>query len=311
MILKRFFALCCLFTMLSCNTDTGEPDFENNQAEQTDSNTNQGEGNGEVDDQPDDDIEDESIFFSRISYVNTTNKFYARLELMFEGNKVIREEVFNSIDVLQNYNTYQYNEKGLLEKRIYYSADGIVDIINSYSYDSDDNLVLVETIRKNSTLDTLYTVYTYSDNLIEQETTDKDGNRLMYSQHYLNSEGFIYKTDNGIIAEIALQDGLPISKSVQYPDKTIQFEHVYLDSPLPKGPLKNFWRNFYGKMNNQIIRSGAGVISHEDAVDLPKYIVSAGDQLQQEFEFNSDGLPVKIVKTFDLIKSVWEIEYQN
>ena len=55
------------------------------------------------------------------------------------------------------------------------------------------------------------------------------------------------------------------------------------------------------------------LISYEDTVDLSKYIVSVGSQLQREYEFNSDGLPTRIEKTFDgiLSKSIWQIEYQD
>jgi len=255
--------------------------------------------------------EEESVFFSTIVYENFIDDvLVAHVEFQFEGNKVVREEGFNPDGVLQNYSTYEYGENGLLQNRTYYNPDGSVKWINNFSYENN-NLISIERIR-NHLSDVIYNNITYSDNLIENELVDVNGNRMALAKHYLNSDGFIYKSDNGILAEITLEDGLPTSKIVEYPTNTLEFEHVYLDSPLPQGPWENFWSNFYGSLNNQIIQSGSGIISHEDTVDLTKYIVSAGSQLQRAYEFDLDGLPIRIEKTFSpTFKSVWKIEYQK
>ncbi len=258
--------------------------------------------------------EGESIFFSRISYENfIDNAVAALVEFQFQDNKVVRREGFTPDGTLQNYSTYEYNENELLKKLTYYNSDGSINYVNNFSY-QDKKLSLVERIRNSMSVpDTVYNVITYSNNLIENEFVNSNGIRAFSTKYFLNSDGVIYRSDNGNIAEVTLEGGVPISKVVQYSSNTVEFDHVYLENTSPKGPWKDFWSNFYGSFNNQIVQSNGGLISYEDTVDLSKYIVSVGSQLQREYEFNSDGLPTRIEKTFDRIlsKSIWTIEYQD
>ena len=280
--------------------------------EEIDESSEKQSENPETEEEPPAETE-ESILFSKISYENIIDgNLVAIVEFEFEDNKVVREEGLNSDGVLQNYSTYEYNDKGLLETRIFFNSDDSINFINNFSYD-DDNLSLIERIRNNvSVPDTVYNIFTYSNNLIEDEFVTSNGSQIFMTKHFLNDDGFIYKSDNGIISEIILEDELPISKSVFRPSRTDEFEHVYLDSPEPMGPWRNFWKSFYGNLNNQIIVQTGGVISHEDTVDLTKYIVSVGTQLQRNYEFNLDGLPIKIEKTFySNFQSIWSIEYQD
>jgi hypothetical protein len=297
-----------LFISITIGCSNSDSSIEE-EVEMTESNEEQSD-NSDSEEEPPSETE-ESIFFSKIIYENIVDgNLGARVEFQFEENKVVRGEGFGATGVLQNYTTYTYYDDGLLESLTRYNPDDSIRWINNFSYENG-NLISIERIR-NQFSDIIYNNITYSNDLIENELVDSNGNRLMLAKHYLNSDGFIYKSDNGIPAEITLEDGLPTSKIVQYPTNTLEFEHVYLDNPLPKGPWKNFWGNFYGSLNNQIVQSGSGVISHEDTVDLTKYILSAGSQLQREYEFDVDGLPIRIEKTFSpTFKSIWEIEYQK
>jgi hypothetical protein len=253
----------------------------------------------------------EQFFFSKVSYDNIIGgELRATVEFEFDKNKVVVKNGFNASGEQTSTRTYAYNDKGLLIKSTGFNQNGEIDIINTFNYENG-NVTSVERIR-NIFMDTIYNVISYSNNLIENELINTKGDRLIFTQHYLNEDGFIYKSDNGITAEINLIEGLPISKKIVYPDNVVEFEHIYLENPIPIGPWKNFWSNLYGNLNNQIIRQTGGVLSHEDAVDLPKYIISAGSQVQREYEFNAEGLPIKIEKTFNNdFKSIWTIEYQN
>ncbi|WP_222983111.1 hypothetical protein [Flagellimonas meishanensis] len=254
---------------------------------------------------------EETVFFSKMSYENIVNNIVqGRVEFQFEGNKVIREDGLSADGVLQNFTTYGYDDKGLLKTRIEHTSDGTVEIIEDLNYEND-NLSSIRLIRRNRAVpDTLFTSFVYTNNLITRETLNPSRNRLFYSEFTLDANGFITKSDNGIIAEVAIENGAPISKSVIRSDGTDEFQHAYLENTEPTGPFKNFWGSFYGNINNQIIRSNSGLISYEDTVDLPLYIVSVGDQLQREYEFDVDGLPIRLTKTFnsDFI-STWQIEY--
>ncbi|PIB29587.1 hypothetical protein BFP77_05380 [Maribacter sp. 4U21] len=308
MIKKLFQISTVLFISITTGCSSSDSSIKE-EIEITESSEEQSDNSDSEEEQPTE--TEESIFFSKIIYENIVDgNLAARVEFQFEENKVVREEGFDAVGMLQNYTTYKYGENGLIQNRTNHNSDGSIRTINNFGYENN-KLVSIEIIR-NQFSDIIYTNITYSNDLIENELVDSNGNRLMLSKYYLNDDGFIYKSDNGIPAEITLEDGLPISKIVQYPTNTLEFEHVYLDNPMPKGPWKNFWGKFYGSLNNQIVRSGSGVVSHEDTVDLTKYIVSAGSQLQREYEFDVDGLPIRIEKTFSpTFKSIWEIEYQK
>lgn len=280
--------------------------------EEMEQSTEEQSENSDSEEEPPSETED-SILFSKISYENIIDgNVMARVEFQFEENKVIRQNGFNPNGILQNYSTYEYNNNGLLQKRIKFNADDSIDFINNFSYE-DDKLVLIERIQRNLN-DSLisYNEITYSGNLIENKFIGSTGTTISTTQYFIDADGFIFKSDNGISAEIILEDGLPKSKIVERPTNVMEFEHTYLNSPLPLGPWKDFWKNFYGSLNNQIVQNSGGLIDYEDTVDMEKYIISVGSQLQRVYEFNSDGLPVRIEKTFsNNFKSIWEMEYQE
>ena len=309
---KGFFQISIILVaslFIGCSNSDSPLEEEN---EMSDPNQEQSENPESSEEQSNE--EERSIFFSKISYENfIDNRVAARVEFQFQDNKVVRQEGYNPDGTLQNYSTYEYDEDELLKKLTYYNSDGSINYINNFSY-QDKKLSLIERIRNNVSIpDTTYNVITYSNNLIENEFINSIGNRAFSTKYFLNSDGFIYRSDNGNIAEVTLEDGVPISKVVQYSSNTVEFDHVYIENASPKGPWKDFWGNFYGSFNNQIVQNNGGLISYEDTVDLSKYIVSVGSQLQREYEFNSDGLPTRIEKTFDgsLSKSIWQIEYQD
>lgn len=302
--MKQLTTITIVFLVIGCSNSNSIPQEEINL---DDSTGEQMEDSGSNQEEPNEDIT--TILFSKIYYENIIDdELRARVEYKFEGNKVIELTGFSPDGSLSNRQTYQYNGSQLLEKRNYYDSNGNITSILTYNYDNE-NISSIEIV---SGTDTVNYIYNYSDDLIEIERVEPSGSRSIWSKYYLNEAGFIYKSENGILAEMVIQDSLPFSKKIVFGDDIEEFEHTYLDSPLPIGPWKVFWSNFYGNMNNQILVQTAGIVSHEDTIDLSKYITFGGRRLQRKYEFNLLGLPIKIEKTFNpSFKSIWYIEYQD
>ncbi|NAY92259.1 hypothetical protein GTQ34_10035 [Muricauda sp. JGD-17] len=258
---------------------------------------------------------EETVFFAKMSYESFRNGgLVSRVEYQFESNKLVGTQSFRPDGTLNNYKEYEYNESGLLKTRITYDSEGTAEFIESLDY-VNGNLSSGRTIRNNRNVpDTLFVTYTYTNNIITAETVfSPPGEVVFYTEYDLDENGNIWRSDNGIVAEVTLENGMPIAKSVFRPDRIDEYEHVYLESPEPKGPLAYFRRSIFGNLNNQIIVWNGNLISYEDNVDLPLYILQVGDQLRVQYEFDSNDLPIRIEKTYNDFdrKTIWQIEYQD
>lgn len=259
--------------------------------------------------------EESQTQFTRITYRNFFNdEQTGQFLLTFDNGKMIREELLDNSGAASERVEYQYNPQGMVSRIM--RVDAMSNLRNDqlFTYDGD-RLTQVESRRYSvSAPDTLYQRAAYSPNTIRVEVRNTQNELQYYNEFYLNAAGVIFRQDNGDV-EVTIEylEGLPVSKTIASSFRNEVVDYVYLDTPEAQAPWNRYWRSIYGSNNNRIVsRPLTGIIDLEDTIDLDAYLVDAGEALQITYEFNPDGLPIRVEKTFGpSLRTVWEIEYSE